>query len=66
MARVFHDAQNVLLLGFVPTVKKTNAADYCRILNKLTEGAHQKRLGKMNNVTPHTAQQTQQWFEQYE
>lgn len=52
---------------------KLNAAHCHNMLDRMTEDDQRKRPGRFNhgvvilqdNVTPHTAQMTKQWFEQY-
>jgi histone-lysine N-methyltransferase SETMAR len=73
MATVFWDYCGVLLVDFLPRGESVNAAHYCETLDRLREAVRRKRPGLLStgvillhdNATPHTAEMTRNWLNQY-
>ncbi|GFN97387.1 histone-lysine N-methyltransferase SETMAR [Plakobranchus ocellatus] len=69
----YRDAKDVILLDILPQGQCINAARYCSTLDRLKEAIRRKRPGLLrrgvvlqhDNVTPLSANLTQQWLQRY-
>ncbi|GFR82264.1 histone-lysine N-methyltransferase SETMAR [Elysia marginata] len=73
MATVFWDAKGVIILDILPQGQCINAVLCCNPLDCLRNSIRRKKPGLLrrgivlqhNNVTPHSANLTQQWLQRY-
>ncbi|GFS04300.1 histone-lysine N-methyltransferase SETMAR [Elysia marginata] len=73
MTTVFWDSKGKIFLHILPQGQCINAAQYCSTLDRLGDAIRHKRPGLLrrcdalqhDNVTPHSANLTQQWLQRY-